>query len=151
MCEYACSAYHEGAYRPSVARLFADVNLTTAEIKGHTCLQGGCAKCQETCPHDAIVARPITVSIAGDFAGKTTVGDTVDGMVLLVDELKCINCGDCYAVCPTGVIHEHPERGVAYKCDLCDGDPQCVAFCQNPYVLAVDLRVNKADRVATKA
>ena len=30
------------------------------------------------------------------------------------------------------IIHEHPEREVAYKCDLCDGEPQCIAFCQNP-------------------
>jgi len=56
MCELACSAYHEGAYRPSVARLYSECNPTTTEIKGHTCLQTGCAKCQDACPTDAIVA-----------------------------------------------------------------------------------------------
>jgi len=37
-CELACSAFHEGAFRPSVARLGSEVNPTTGAIKGHTCL-----------------------------------------------------------------------------------------------------------------
>jgi len=75
----------------------------------------------------------------------------VKGYVLVVDEEKCTNCGECYDVCPTGVIHEHPDREVAYKCDLCGGEPQCIAFCQNPHVLAVDLKVDKMDRPGARA
>ena len=146
MCELACSAYHEGAYRPSVARLFSDCNPTTAEIKGRTCLQTGCSKCQEACPEDAIETREITVKPSGDFAGKEKVGDEVKGYVLVVNEDKCTNCGDCYDVCPYDVINEHPDRQKAFKCDLCDGDPQCIKFCQNPFVLAVDLKVDKMDK-----
>lgn len=146
MCELACSAYHEGAYRPSVARLFSEVNPTTGATKGHTCLQTGCAKCQQACPNDAILTKEITVTVRGEFAGKAKVGDTVKGYVLVVDEEACTNCGECYDVCPTGVIHEHPDREVAFKCDLCDGQPQCISFCQNPHVLAVDLKVDKKDR-----
>jgi Fe-S-cluster-containing hydrogenase component 2 len=152
MCELACSAYHEGAFRPSVARLFAEVNPTTVAIKGHTCLQTGCSKCEEICPQQAIFRQEITVTVKGDFDGKEKIGgETVKGLVLKVDESKCTNCGECYDVCPTGVIHEHPERAVAYKCDLCDGQPQCIAFCQNPHVLAVDLKVDKADRALVEA
>jgi Fe-S-cluster-containing hydrogenase component 2 len=147
MCELACSANHEGAYRPSVARLFSEVNPTTGTIKGHTCLQSGCAKCQQACPVDAIVTKRITVTVKGEFPGKAKIGsDTVEGFVLIVDEAKCTNCGDCYDVCPTGVIHPHPEKQVAFKCDLCDGEPQCIAFCQNPHVFAVDLKIDKMDK-----
>jgi anaerobic carbon-monoxide dehydrogenase iron sulfur subunit len=146
MCELACSAQHEGAYRPSVARLFSECNPTTGAIKGHTCLQTGCAKCQEACPNDAIVTTEITVKVKGEFPGKEKIGDPVKGYVLIVDEDACTNCGECYDVCPTDVIHEHPTRELAYKCDLCGGEPQCIAFCQNPHVLAIDLKVDKKDK-----
>jgi len=151
MCELACSAFHGGGFQPSRARLYADVNPTTATIKGRTCLQTGCAKCQEACPNDAIVARRTTVAPKGLFANGDKIGDSIDGYVLMVDEDKCTNCGECYDVCSTNVIHEHPDREIAFKCDLCDGDPQCIVFCQNKYVLAVDLKVDKADRALAEA
>jgi anaerobic carbon-monoxide dehydrogenase iron sulfur subunit len=146
MCELACSAYHEGVYRPSVARLFSEVNPTTGAIKGHTCQQTGCSKCQKACPNDAIVTKEITMAVTGEFAAKAKVGESVKGYVLVVVDELCTNCGECYDVCPTGVIHEHPDKEVAYKCDLCDGSPQCIAFCQNPHVLAVDLKVDRQDK-----
>lgn len=146
MCELACSANHEGGYRPSVARLFSECNPTTAVIKGHTCLQTNCAKCQEACPTGAIVTKRITVTPKGFFESKEKVGDSMEGFVLVVDEDKCNNCGDCYEACPYDVIHEHPDRKVAFKCDLCGGEPQCIAFCQNKYVYAVDLKVDKMDK-----
>lgn len=139
MCELACSAWHEGAFRPSVARLHVDVDLTDAVMRGHTCLQIACAKCEEACPVGAIVRNPIRVEAEGL--------DAVEGFVLKVDEELCTNCGACYDVCPQGVIREHPDRHVAFKCDLCDGHPQCVAFCQNPHVLAVSVRLSKAEKV----
>jgi len=138
MCELACSAWHEGAYRPSVARLRVSVNPTTIAVRGTTCLQTGCAKCEEVCPEGAISRQEITVNAVGLEPAR--------GYVLRVDESLCTNCGECYAVCTHDVIFEHPERHVAVKCDLCDGEPQCVAFCQNPHVLAVGLRSSKADR-----
>jgi carbon-monoxide dehydrogenase iron sulfur subunit len=140
MCELACSAWHEGAYRPSAARLFVEVDPTAARVRGHSCLQTACAKCEAACPEGAIKRHPITVTATGL--------DPVEGEVLTVDEDLCTGCGTCYDVCPQSVIHEHPERKVAFKCDLCEGTPQCVAFCQNPHVLAVGVRQSKAERTA---
>ncbi len=157
MCELACSAWHEGAYRPSVARLSVTVNPTTIKVKGRTCLQTNCAKCEEVCPEAAIKREVISVTLpAVDTSADAEAASAADagvpapqpvtGYVLRVDEALCTNCGSCYEVCPYDVIREHPDRRVAFKCDLCDGDPQCIAFCQNPNVLAVSLRSGKADR-----
>jgi anaerobic carbon-monoxide dehydrogenase iron sulfur subunit len=142
MCELACSAWHEGAYRPSVARLHVEVNPTTIAVKGSTCLQTGCAKCEQACLENAIERLEIAVHPAGAEADASP----IPGWVLKVDEARCTNCGECYAVCPHGVIFEHPERHVAMKCDLCEGNPQCVTFCQNPHVLAVTVRTSKAEK-----
>lgn len=138
MCELACSAFHEGVYRHTAARLHVDCNPTTAEIKGSTCLQTGCAKCKDVCAEGAVVTREIEVRAVGR--------EPMRGVVLVVDEERCTNCGACYDACPYGVIAEHPSTHKAFKCDLCDGEPQCIAFCQNPHVLAVDLKLDKADR-----
>jgi len=148
MCELACAAYHEGAYRPSVARLRAECNPTTADIKGFTCLQTGCNKCLEACTRGAIETRTMTLKLEGVFDSSAKFDGVSEGQVLIVNEDECDNCGDCYAVCPYGVIKEHPDRKVAYKCDLCDGTPQCITFCQNPNVYAVDLKLDKADKAA---
>jgi anaerobic carbon-monoxide dehydrogenase iron sulfur subunit len=143
MCELACSAWHEGVYRPSVARLHIEVDPTTIFVKGSTCLQTGCAKCEEACPENAIERRQIVLETPGADGELVA----TPGYVLTVDEMRCTNCGECYGVCPRGVIFEHPERHVAVKCDLCDGSPQCIAFCQNPHVLAVAVKTSKADNL----
>jgi len=44
-----------------------------------------------------------------------------------VDSSRCIGCGACAEACPFGVIHV--LRGIAIKCDLCGGDPECVKHC----------------------
>jgi len=56
----------------------------------------------------------------------------------IVDEGKCDGCGGqtsikCVEACAQyfspSRIRIDPERLVAIKCDLCDGDPQCVECC----------------------
>jgi carbon-monoxide dehydrogenase iron sulfur subunit len=129
-CELACSAWHEGAFQPSLARLTVLVEPTTGAIEARTCMQTACHKCQDVCPRDAIETR--------------------DG-VLYVAEALCDGCASrqggaaCVDACPWHVIDVHPRTGKAFKCDLCDGDPRCVAFCQNPYVLAIDVKKDRAD------
>jgi carbon-monoxide dehydrogenase iron sulfur subunit len=42
---------------------------------------------------------------------------------------KCIGCRMCMVGCPFGAIRYDSDRKRVIKCELCDGDPQCVKFC----------------------
>ena len=46
-----------------------------------------------------------------------------------VDYDACIGCRSCVGVCPFGAMSFNAIDKQVFKCDLCDGDPQCVRFC----------------------
>ena len=48
-----------------------------------------------------------------------------------VDTEKCIGCRMCVSACPFGSMSFDETQRKVLKCDLCDGDPTCVKFCQH--------------------
>lgn len=107
-CTYACSAVKEGLFMPSKARL----QISNFALEGYSvpsvCFQCPKPDCLAACPHKAIY--------------KNEVGTVV------VDVHKCDGCGDCVSACPYGMIEQYAS-GIAYKCDLCGGNPACAAEC----------------------
>jgi len=59
------------------------------------------------------------------------IGLTPQGTATKINTKKCIGCGLCVDSCQMGNIWMNLERGFAVKCDLCEGDPECVKAC--PY------------------
>jgi Fe-S-cluster-containing hydrogenase component 2 len=53
---------------------------------------------------------------------------------MLVDYDTCIGCRSCVAVCPFGAMNFNVIDKKVFKCDLCEGDPQCVRFCEEKAV-----------------
>jgi Fe-S-cluster-containing hydrogenase component 2 len=62
---------------------------------------------------------------------------------VVVDYDVCIGCRSCVSACPFGAMAFNPTDRKVFKCDHCDGDPQCVRFCE---VKAVDFV--EADKVS---
>ena len=108
-CVYVCSGQKEGMFIPSLAR----IHNANFPIKGYSvplvCFQCPKAECQTACQVGAISRNDLDV--------------------VVVDEEKCTGCGDCVQACPYGMI-ELNDRGLAFKCDYCGGDPACVRECE---------------------
>jgi len=105
-CELACSGAHERVFGPSNARIRVVREEPAIDI-AITCRQCEKPPCATACPTAAIRKRR-------------------DGLVE-VDGSRCIGCGACAEACPFGAIHVF--NGIAIKCDLCGGNPECVKQC----------------------
>jgi tetrathionate reductase subunit B len=55
--------------------------------------------------------------------------------IVIIDQARCVNCGNCVSACPYGARFRHPDRKVADKCDFCLDriskglKPACVVTC----------------------
>jgi Fe-S-cluster-containing dehydrogenase component len=72
---------------------------------------------------------------------------------VVIDYDMCIGCRMCIAACPFGAMSFDTLASKVIKCDFCDGDPQCVRFCDTKaiqYVDASKVNVEKQKAAAEK-
>jgi len=107
LCAQACSAFHEGEYAPSKARLSIESHYTQGgkALEYKDCFCTLCGICAKKCPTGAI---SMTEKIA-------------------VDADVCVGCGTCEGACPKKAVQIRDGKSVI--CDTCDGDPACVKIC----------------------
>ena len=108
MCEMVCSLATTGAIAPTKSRIRVYVFAEEFKHIPLTCFQCADAPCVKVCPAGALLQG--------------------DGLVRFVKS-ACIGCRMCMLACPFGVIAFDSEERVIAKCDICDGDPECVRFC----------------------
>lgn len=122
LCESVCSLHHEGECNPVRSR----IRVIRSEEEGLdipvTCLHCEKAPCIEVCPSAALKRDPTTAAV-------------------LLDEGLCIGCKICITMCPFGAPSVDYVTKKVIKCDLCDGDPLCVRFCETKAIEY--LRVDK--------
>ena len=109
LCELACSLRNAGEFNPARARIQA-IGFEELFVLPVTCFQCEKPYCADVCPTGAI--------------GK----DETTGIVRVSTD-KCTGCKMCLLACPFGNIVFSHEEGVAVKCELCDGIPECVSIC----------------------
>lgn len=109
LCELMCAFEHHGVGNARLARIKV-VSLRYGVKVPVVCQQCSDAPCAAACPTSALTRS------------------RDDGPVT-VNQGRCIGCGICVNVCPVGGISMDFKTGVAVKCDLCGGEPQCVKYC----------------------
>jgi len=111
LCELVCAVFHDGISNPARSR----IKVMKWEAEGlyipMSCQQCQDAPCMNVCPVKAISRD--------EDLGR-----------VFVDYDACIGCRSCVAVCPFGAMNFNIKDKQVFKCDLCDGDPQCVRFCE---------------------
>ena len=111
-CEAACSLKHAGIKYPgrSSIRIIKAPGDDSFYLPT-TCMQCENPLCQAACPTQAIVRDP-----------------ELNRVIVLHD--KCVGCQMCVSACPMGNMGFAKNRGKAFKCTLCGGDPECVKACK---------------------
>ncbi len=112
-CETACTMRHTG-YR-KIARKRIEVMGTGSGDENFfvpfTCQQCVDPPCMAVCPKNAITRD-------------------LDLARVVLDTSLCVGCAMCVSACPTGSMAFAHDFGFPYKCELCDGEPQCVRVCE---------------------
>ena len=134
LCEQVCSVFHDGVSNPARSR----IKIMKWESEGlyipMSCQQCQDAPCMIICPVKAI-SRDEELSR------------------VMVNQDKCIGRRSCVTVCPFGAMNFNVIDRKIFKCDLCDGDPQCVRFCDMKavdYVDAYSVSIGKKRAAAEK-
>ena len=109
ICELSCSIHHFGVNNPKKSAVRVLVTYPQPVVRMPIiCSQCKIPMCADACPVTALTRS--------------------DGVVHL-DKSTCISCMKCVEACPFGAMFAHEEIENPIKCDMCDGEPQCVANC----------------------
>jgi anaerobic carbon-monoxide dehydrogenase iron sulfur subunit len=111
-CEAACSAKHQGMRESPRTR----VQVIAGDLRAGFYMPSTCQHCENppcsaVCPKGAISRDPALERV-------------------IINQDLCIGCKMCVSACPTGAMGFDPTLGIAYKCDLCGGNPECVGVCE---------------------
>jgi Fe-S-cluster-containing hydrogenase component 2 len=123
----ACALTHEnGSVCLTKARLSVSWEISDDKVNMTICRHCKKPKCIEDCPCDAIALN--------------------EDRLVLIDESKCVACGNCARNCPFDAVVFIEERNVYQKCDMCfnrPNGPVCVEVCP---VGALTVVESKGDR-----
>jgi Fe-S-cluster-containing hydrogenase component 2 len=111
-CEMVCSLIHDKECNLNLSRIGI---MKTGGGGSNENIPMVCQQCRDPFCADACIMGAIT---RNEQTGA-----------LIVNENLCVGCKTCVVACPLGGILYHWIKECSMKCDLCDGDPQCVKAC----------------------
>ena len=110
-CEMLCTLNKEKVVNPMKSRVRIAVDEKQGIHKPMVCRHCANALCKEACAFDAFI-----------WDDKLEIYN--------VDPNFCTGCGACVEACPFDAIWMSPNSQYPLKCDLCGGDPACLAQCR---------------------
>lgn len=134
LCELVCAVKHDGISNPARSR----IKVMKWEMEG-LYIPMSCQQCQ-----DAPCVNACPVKALSRDEGLSRV---------VVDYDVCIGCRTCVSVCPFGAMSFNTIDRKVFKCDLCEGDPQCVRFCDRKavdFVSPDDVSIDKKREAASR-
>lgn len=126
-CEIVCSIKNEGIVNPVLSRIRIVADKYQGLRVPMLCQQCQDAVCVSVCPVRAL-------SIDGGLG------------IVRLNKDRCIRCKACVLACPFGGAAINPLSGQIFKCELCDGDPECVRFCEDKALTYVESDVMLMDK-----
>ena len=127
-CMTTCSMANELYASLTGSRIQVDLSPFRDTHRITLCPQCAKAACMEACPEGAISREP-------------------GGGHLLVDYDQCTVCQACVEACPFDAMFWNPISGRVIKCELCQGEPQCVEACGTG---ALSIRVHPGQKATRK-
>jgi carbon-monoxide dehydrogenase iron sulfur subunit len=109
-CEYACAFRQSGDFDRDNSNIHVDYYEDVKICLPMTCLHCDDTFCLEVCPAAAIHRDQTTGAVE-------------------IDSERCVGCKMCSLSCPFGNIYFDYKHQISRKCDLCQGEPNCVKFC----------------------
>lgn len=131
-CEIVCSISRCGVSNPTKSRIRIIQYKNKSIFIPISCQQCEDAPCLIACPREAI---------------QRDLG--LQRVVINYDQ--CISCKICVSACPFGAIGFDPHTQKVFKCNLCDGDPQCVRFCYPQAIGFTDTARSQYPRIRNAA
>lgn len=130
-CELICSYKREEVFNPSFSRIRRVTLLEELEFIPLTCMQCEDAPCIEACPSGAL--------------------NRDENGIIKINYDQCIGCKMCVITCPFGNVIATKNKVI--KCELCNGEPECVKHCPASaltYVERERISSDKSIRTAEK-
>jgi carbon-monoxide dehydrogenase iron sulfur subunit len=118
-CELTCAHSRRGDYNVASSRIHLARLADRVSTVPVMCRHCDPPLCVFACPTGALARDP-------------------DTGIVTVNESICVRCLMCFAACPMGGISISPGPGYPIKCDLCGGEPKCVAACDYSALRFVD-------------
>ncbi len=119
-CMTTCSTYNNRA------TILAKARLQVARHEGHAITE---IDEEDELIFEALACQQCDVPHCMHFCPVNAINRNSETSAMVINYDKCVGCRMCMSGCPFGAIRYDTLRKRVFKCELCDGEPQCVKFC----------------------